>query len=468
MKIMKFNKKKVIPIVLIAFLAGGFFIVKGIKGQGDVGVFVNTTPVSKGEIEKTITLKAPLEGTSSAEVVSTLHYEVISLNVSEGDKVKKGQVLAVLDSTDLEKEISDAKDELELLNIKLDESIADAQKDYDTRSLKAQEDLEQKQRDYESAFSELSEEKRNLKNLEALLESGGTTSEEVKKAQADVEDLQRKVDSYNVVYTAGETAQTDYPLSGKVILTDAEEKELQTLSFGELKNGKVYAKPSDLKSIEISKSALEKKLSDLEDCQIKSPIDGTITRVNIKKGRFADETDNDKPMFVIENIDDLRMKVLVSEYDIAQIEVGQKAAISADVLGDETVSAVVSGISPTGEEKSGTTERVIPIFISITEKNEKLIAGINAKAKIEISKVSDAFSVPLEAVLFNDDGSKSIYLVDESGKVHILSVETGVENDLNVQVISDTLKEGDKIILSPTPDLTDGMEVKDAQDLGEI
>ena len=72
------------------------------------------------------------------------------------------------------------------------------------------------------------------------------------------------------------------------------------------------------------------------------------------------------------------------EYDIARVQEGQNVVISADILGGDTVEGVVSRISPTGEQSTTGTERVIPTVIDVTGSNDKLIAGINAKAEIQI------------------------------------------------------------------------------------
>ncbi len=82
--------------------------------KGDIGVMVSTMPLSKTNLEETITLKAPLEGTESVEVVSQLNYEVAELLVKEGDKVSKGQILAVLDGKKMKEEIQQAADALAL------------------------------------------------------------------------------------------------------------------------------------------------------------------------------------------------------------------------------------------------------------------------------------------------------------------------------------------------------------------
>jgi HlyD family secretion protein len=52
---------------------------------------------------------------------------------------------------------------------------------------------------------------------------------------------------------------------------------------------------------------------------IKSPIAGTVTRVNVNIGRYANDTENNEPMFVVEDLQKLKMDVGISEYDISKI-----------------------------------------------------------------------------------------------------------------------------------------------------
>ena len=166
-------------------------------------------------------------------------------------------------------------------------------------------------------------------------------------------------------------------------------------------------------------------------------------------------------MFIIENLENLEMKVSVSEYSIGQIQVGQEAVISADILNGETILGQVAAISPTGEEKGGgSTERVIPTTIRITEDNNKLIAGITARAKIILNEAENAWIVPISAVLENEEGL--FVLTVDQGVIKRIAVERGVESDIQMEVIpvnQEDFTEGMSIIAAPTPMMTEGMKV---------
>lgn len=438
---MKLTKKKkiIISTIVVVLAAGGIYIKTKAGNKEEPGVMVTTSPVTKKDIEENIQLKAPLEGTESVELVSKLHYEVVKLNVKEGDKVTKGQVLAVLDSSALEKEIAGLQDEIALAKTRLNETNESTSTAKNLAQLELEEKLKTSQKEYEDAVESLQDIQRQYDNMKVLVNAGAETKENLKAKELALSEAQRKVNDYTVQ-------------DGKVVATDAELKAVERAG--------ISSAASDQKAIENSQRSLARKKEDLKDCEIRSTIDGTVTRVNIKLGRFADETDNDKPMFVIENIDKLQMKVLVSEYDIGKIKIGQDVEVSADILQDRTAKGVVARISPTGEEKtSGSTERVIPTQVDILSGSEGLIAGINAKATIVVAKSQNAMTVPIESVVQNPDGSTQLLRVNAESKLEAVPVTLGVENDLEVEVKGEGLKEGDAIVLAPEPYLTEGMTV---------
>lgn len=437
---LKFKKWKIlIAIVLIAVIAFAGFKIKR-NDNAPKGIQVTTFPVEKGNIEQVLETTAPLTGTESIDVVSKLHYKITEINVKEGDKVTKDQIIARLDTESLQKDIKQLQDNVELLQIQLNEAKNSTNNSYELAKSQLDENIANKQKEYEKAVSVMNEAERKLKNVQTLFDGGIETAENVKLAQLEYDNAKREVENYNAV-------------NGQIVATASELQNLENISD-------VSNIESMEKNIEIAQRNIERKKEELAECNIKSGINGTVTRVNSKVGRFADDTENSKPMFVIENIDRLQMKVNVSEYDISKIKEGQKVTVSAEVLGEETVEGVVSRISPTGEEKSGTTERVIPIVIDITGQNDKLIAGINAKAKIHINESIDTLYVPLECIHDDGDGKYSIYRVNEENKIEIIPVELGVENDVNIEIKGEGIDVGNKIIMSPDPTtMTEGTVV---------
>ncbi len=392
-------------IVGVAVVAAALLVVLKVKGGGNDGaIMVSTAPLEKGDVEEVLSISGPVSGTDSAEVVSRLHAEIQEILVKEGDKVKAGQVLARLDSEDVQKEVEIARNAYNLAVAEKNEAQIQAEAGYG----KALQDEQAAKRDYDR---------------KAMLFAGGDVSQmELEAARDTLAEASRQVATFT------------------------------------LKDGKPVANESYDLRIRNAEFELEKKKKELEEVEVTSPIDGTVVRVNSRVGRFADTVDDDRPLFAIDNLEKLEMKINVSEYSIGKVKVGQKADISADILGGETEEGIITSISPTGEEKGGgSTERVIPTTIQIQNTDTKLIAGITARAQIVLNEAKDTWVVPMGALVEKEGGT--CLATVENNVVKMIPVETGVESDVEVEVKGEGLTEGLFYIPSPMAFLEDGMTV---------
>lgn len=402
----KRGKKKI-------FIAAGVIAVVGIAGLKFMGsretkipMVATVTPEYK-ELKNRLSVSGPVSGTDSVDVVSSLHAEVLEIPVKEGDRVTKGQILAVLDDTDIKKEEQIAKNDYELAVSTFEEKNREAK------------------RGYEKAVQDLKAAQDNYDRTKSLYDGGAVSLVDLENARNDLADARRSKEAFT------------------------------------LKDGKPSAGDSYRLQIEKARFDYEKKSEELEDTRIKSPIDGTVVRVNTKVGRFADRIDDNEPLFVIENLDVLEMEIKVSEYSIEKVRVGQEAEITADILDGGSVKGEVVSISPTGEEKGGgSTERVIPATIRIMEDDTKLIAGITAKAQIVLEEEENALALPASAIL-EQDGETYVQAVKDN-KITRIPVELGVESDVEIQVIPKDGAELDDtipVVLTPDANYAEGMEV---------
>lgn len=381
-----------------------FVVSRLMGGKQDTGMMVSTVPLEKQDIQEVLSISGPVSGTDSAEVVSRLHAEILEILVKEGDQVKAGQVLARLDPADVQKNVDIAQNAYNLAIAERNEAQIQAETGYE----RALQEEQAAKRDYDR---------------KAMLFAGGDLSQmEMEEARDVLANASRQLSTYTV------------------------------------KNGRGVAGESFDLRVKNAEFELEKAKKELEETEVTSPIDGTVVRVNSRVGRFADTVDDDRPLFAIDNLEKLEMKINVSEYSIGKVKVGQKAKISADILGGETEDGVITAISPTGEEKGGgSSERVIPTTIQIENTDTKLIAGITARAQIVLNEAKDAWVVPMGALLEKEDGD---YLATvENNMVKLVQVETGVESDVAVEVKGESLTEGFAYIASPGAFLEEGMPV---------
>lgn len=286
----------------------------------------------------------------------------------------------------------------------------------------------------------------NYKIVSILVEEGDIVQKDQILAVLDAKDLQ---DDYQKALNTLNQSKFDYENAKNLYAEGAMSKDEYLKAETQYQSDRLTAE----------------SLNIADKVNIKSPIAGTVTRVNVNIGRYANDTENSSPMFVVEDLQNLKMDVKISEYDISKIKVGQKVTITAEVLGEDSVTGVVSRISPTGEQKDANSkEMVIPVEIDVNNENAKLIAGVTAKANIEIQKKVDVLSVPIDSILEDPATEESYVMLLKGTTLKKIPVKLGIEGDFNVEVITDKLKEGDKIVLGPTFEMTDGMEVTVAPD----
>jgi RND family efflux transporter MFP subunit len=258
----------------------------------------------------------------------------------------------------------------------------------------------------------------------ALLDDGDT-QEQYNKAKIEVNESKRAYETAKNLYEQGAKSEEDY-------LTAKASYETSQMTLGSY---------------------------DLSKMNITSPINGTVTRVNVTVGSNANDTENNEPMFIIEDLENLQLKVKASEYDISKIKVGQEVTITAEMLGDGAVKGVVSRIAPSGEAKANSAEMVIPVVIAIEKGDSNLIAGVTAKANILIEKKENILAIPVDAVLEDVSVGENYVFTIKDNVLAKKKVELGLEGDFNLEIISDEIKPGDQVVLGPTYTLEDGMTV---------
>ena len=411
----KKTHKKKIMVAVAALVILGIAGMKIFTGGTDMIPVVDTVRPVRKTIQNRLTVTGPVSGTDSVDVVSNLHAEILEIPIKEGDKVIKGQTLAVLDDSDVKREVEIARN------------------NYDLAVSTCNEKNKEVRNGYAKAVQDLKTAQDNYNRTKILYDGGSVPLVDLETAENGLHDAEREKDAYTV------------------------------------KNGSAVADDSYRLQIEKAKFDYEKAKEQLQNTVLKAPIDGTVVRVNTKVGRFADKMENDAPLFVIENLDNLELEIKVSEYSIGKVEVGQEAEITADILNGEPVYGKVASISPTGEEKGGgSSERVIPTKIQITDNNTKLIAGITARASIILEESEDALTVPVSAV-FEKDGNNYVQEITD-GTVSWIPVNIGVEGDVDMEIIPEegkTLDETSVLIASPGEQYPDGMAVTSSIGQGE-
>jgi HlyD family secretion protein len=405
-------KKKVIIGVIIVALLSGAVIYKTTATKASSVSTVQTFTLKKTDLVSSVLVSGTVVSSNSKNVYSTVaNYPVKQVNVKVGDKVKAGDVLAQLDTTNLELDIKQAE-----LNLK------NAQESLKTEEATNKYNIENATRNVESAKLDLNNAKDSYNKIKSLYDEGKATSDELSKVDLTLKKAQIAYDN----------AQA---------------------SLNNIKNKTTNTSKN---TIESQKASLEKQKQTLNNAKITAPIDGTVTLVNAKENASPSGV-----LFVIEDTDNLVVSTEIGEYDIAAVNVGQDVIIKSDSMGDKEFAGIVSKIAPTAaKDASGNTSSSSNVQFNteviLKDKDPGIKIGMNVRLSIKLKEKKDVFSIPYDAVGTETDGSQYIYAVDGSqGDRNLnnaaikIKVEKGMETDMYIEVISPDLKEGMNIQSNP-------------------
>lgn len=429
------KKGTVIIILIIVFIIAAVLILPSMfspKNSTPILSSTQYTVIKKSDIADSINVSGTIESMSSENVYTTLSYRVREVSVEEGDKVKAGDVLAVLDTDDLEKDI-----------LQQEESIA-----YSKTSSAI--DLENKKRSYESALSLYN---RGL-NTEVVNANAAVTA-----AGLALTNAQNNHDYNLFLYDEGEISKNDLALS-EVELTNAKLNLDKADTALENTKNKVSLDlkraENDLKNAEANVSnkaqdiALEKLKSMLSDAVITAPVDGTITAVNATVGNIPSGV-----LFVIDDLDNLEIISSIKEFDVSNVVPGQKCTIKTDATGELLMDGSVKSIAPASDKSSGisATDVSFETIISIVNPSAQVRIGMNARVNITLEERADVYTVPYDAVIQNENDEYSLYIAEETGGTYTIKsipVKVGIENDFYAEVSGEAVQDGLIVINNPS------------------
>jgi len=195
--------------------------------------------------------------------------------------------------------------------------------------------------------------------------------------------------------------------------------------------------------------SLETANNNLKNANITSPIDGTITSLNIKINEFPSLT---LPLASVQNLTSLEALLNVNEIDVNKVKVGQEVALTIDAI-DGVINGKVTKIEDTGLSINGVINYIVRADI---EKIDGLKPSMTINADIEVENKVGVLRIPSSSVKIVDNTS-TVQVVKEGtnlSKILVtdldtIKIETGLNNNSYVEVKSG-IKEGDLIVTSIT------------------
>ena len=207
---------------------------------------------------------------------------------------------------------------------------------------------------------------------------------------------------------------------------------------------------------------LNKAQAQLDAATVLSTLEGTVVEVNRNVSKSP--TGNSQVVVHVVSNENLQVKGELSEYNLANLSVGQEVTFTSKVYQDKSWTGKISYISDypknNGEAANaalgGNTGSKYPYTVDVTSDIGELKQGFSVS--VEVKNKSKALLVPLTSVVTEND-KNYVWIVDDQKKAKKVEVALG-NADADNQEITSGLTDGAKVISNPTSSLEEGKEVK--------
>jgi len=412
------------PLFPLAFaiLAGSGCAARQAPAQA--APFVETSVAAFGEIEPGRQLAGIVAPYQNVAMQSTLAEPADSVLVREGDPVKAGQVLARLDTADLEAQL---ESDLATAN----SNRASATHTVYQGSLSIAQGVDTQQTD-EAAVAQakqtLANDRLNLQRDQNLLAQGYISQQSADAQATIVKNDEQALSSANAnLASARSTVQANGNLSGGGLQASAVQQSQAQV--------KVALAQADQVRVQIAKAT------------IVSPIDGVVVNRNINPGEYP----GNREIFTLQQVNPIYAVLHASSQQVARIENGAPASIIAvDLSGSQHFAGRVTGVL--NEINPGSTDFQVKVLLP--NPQQRLRPGMVVQGTIATTPIR-GIRVPVSA--FTDDNHDAVMTVLPDGSIKTVKVaETGSDGTTSVVT---GLPAGTRIVSNGQTSVGDGEKV---------
>ena len=386
----------------------------GVFGTNEKLETVTTQEAGTATIVQIVTASGKIKPATEVKIAPEVSGEITRLTVREGDEVKKGQLL---------------------VQIKQDIYISAVNR--------AQAAVQQSIASLEQSAARLKESESEYKRSKSLFESGTI-------ARADWESTEANYKVARLTYEASKSSLE----SARATLKEAEDNLMRT--------------------------------------QIFAPIDGTISKLNVEAGERVVGTAQmaGTEVLRVANLDSMEVEVTVGENDIVKLATDNPVDIEVDAYWGKKFKGRVTEIASSAANiETSSADQVTNFNVKIillpdsyralaAEKNlphTPFKPGMTASVEIQSNKKDSILVAPIRAVstrqikdtISGTNRTREVVFVLQDGKALRQEVETGIQDDENIEILSG-LEQGQTLITGPyslvSKTLKDGQSVKTASE----
>ena len=374
-------------------------------------VSVQVTPAKKGDVSRIVAAEAVVFPLQQAVVTPKISSTIKSFAVQRGARVRKGQLLAVLENADLSAAATQSKGEYE-----------QAEGAYVTSTASSiPEQIQKAELDASSSKAAADAQKQIVESRKELFQQGALPRRELDAAEV-----------------ALAQAQSQYQQAQKVL------DDLR-------RSGKEQAVKSAGGQFNAAKGKLLASQAALSYSYIKSPINGVVTDRPLYPGELA--TAN-QPLLTVMDNSSLIAKAHISQAQAVGLKKGAEAEIR--IAGqDDPIPGKLSLVSPALDPGSTTIE----VWVQAAKPPDSLRPGMTVQISITAATAQDAVIVPNNSIFQTNDGANYVVVTGSDNVAHQKNVQLGIRGITETQIASG-VNAGESVITSGGYGLPDKTKIR--------
>ncbi len=435
-----------VVVAMIVVSVGGYVVYRRVSAaQVAQQPTIQTATVSRGDIVLSALGSGVLLPEREIDLTFGVDGRVVEVLVAVGDEVHQGDVLARLDTMNLERAVAQAQASLRQAQINLEEATAPP----DEVTLQAAQDavdqaaaaLRLQRINYSATMSStliVSSLPDAQENYAARLEEyndwlkkyneGEAAYWYVDRAQQQLEDAR-----YALVRLQQQVDQTVQSANNELAAAVAQYNQ----ALANLRELQAGADPLTVESLQLQVQAAELELTvaqeNLARATLVAPFDGIVTAVAVQEGETVGGS---TAAVTLADMNPPLIEFWVEEADMAAAVVGNPVSVVFEALPDLTYTGQIIRVEPTLVTVGNTTAVQIWATLDTSAHSERLFSGMNAEVEVIYGEARNALLVPVDALRLLGSGQYAVFVVNSAGELELRPVEIGLQDYVNAQVLS--------------------------------
>jgi len=426
------------------------------------GIPVETDVLSLGEMEHAVEVTGDINALDRVTLSAKIPGRVVSVNAREGDSVKCGQAVIVLDQADMRSNLASAQSGLEAAVARLSQ----AKTNQAVTKIQTDAAIEQAQAQLQAARARLAVAKQPARSQERMVAENAVAEAKANLDRATADYKRNKnllaqgaisQSAFDVVETQYKVAQAQYKSAAERLSMIKEGGRTEEIAQAEaqvqiaeeaLRTAKANASQNMLRKEDVrqaqaavaqAKATVALAQQQLSYCYVNAPISGVVSARQTEPGQVISAG---QPLGEVVNLGSIYFKGDVSEKEVVNVRAGQYVRVTVDAIPGRTFAGHIDRVFPAGS----TTSRNFSVRVRIVDPSRRIRPGMFARGKIITGVSHDVLLVPKDAI-DESKGTQYVYTVepDRTVRRHIVSVIR--ENRDHVQIQTPTsLKPGDVVV----------------------